>query len=117
MSTSGDIYSYGILLLEMITSKRPTDKMFEADLNLHNFARIALPQRVMEIIDPMLLTEDTYGNKMMESVISLVKIGLACSVESPNDRMNINTALHELHVVKKNLLKVSMQLEIVPKAF
>ncbi|KAI8558790.1 hypothetical protein RHMOL_Rhmol04G0123800 [Rhododendron molle] len=107
MSTNGDVYSYGILLLEMITSKRPTDKMFEADLNLLNFARIALPQRVIEIVDPMLLTEETNDSKMMENLISLIKIGLACSTESPKDRMNINTVLHELHLVKNNISKVS----------
>ncbi|XP_058202857.1 probable LRR receptor-like serine/threonine-protein kinase At3g47570 [Rhododendron vialii] len=49
MSTSGDVYSYEILLLEIITRKRPTNKMFDADLNLHNFTRIALRQRVMAL--------------------------------------------------------------------
>ncbi|XP_058210584.1 receptor kinase-like protein Xa21 [Rhododendron vialii] len=106
MSAGGDVYSYGILLLEMITRKRPTDKIFEADLNLHKFARIALPEHVIEIVDPMLLTEETNGSKMMENLISLIKIGLACSTESPKDRMNISTALHELHLVKNNILKV-----------
>ncbi|XP_058210589.1 probable LRR receptor-like serine/threonine-protein kinase At3g47570 [Rhododendron vialii] len=107
MSASGDVYSYGILLLEMITKKRPTDKMFKADLNLHNFASNALPQRVMEIVDPMLLTEEIYDSKMMENLISLIKIGLSCSTESPKDRMDINTVLHELQLVKNNILKVS----------
>ncbi|KAI8558769.1 hypothetical protein RHMOL_Rhmol04G0123000 [Rhododendron molle] len=110
MSTSGDVYSYGILLLEMITRKRPTDKMFEADLNLRNFTRIALPQRVMEIVDPMLLTEEKNGSKMMEYLISVLEIGLACSTESPKNRMSVDTVLRELHLVKSNILKADMDI-------
>ncbi|KAL7253379.1 hypothetical protein ACSBR1_007834 [Camellia fascicularis] len=58
MSTSGDVYSYGIILLEIITGKTPTDSMFEEGLNLHSFARIAFPDHVMEIVDPVLLDND-----------------------------------------------------------
>uniref|UniRef100_A0A6N2M2Z9 non-specific serine/threonine protein kinase n=1 Tax=Salix viminalis TaxID=40686 RepID=A0A6N2M2Z9_SALVM len=49
-STQGDVYSYGIVLLEMFTGKRPTDSMFTGDFNLHSFVEAALPGRVMEII-------------------------------------------------------------------
>ncbi|XP_043694080.1 probable LRR receptor-like serine/threonine-protein kinase At3g47570 [Telopea speciosissima] len=35
----GDVFSYGILLLEIFIEKRPTDQMFKDDLNLHNFAK------------------------------------------------------------------------------
>ncbi|KAH7843025.1 hypothetical protein Vadar_011896 [Vaccinium darrowii] len=59
----------------------------------------------MEIVDPRLLTEETYGSKMVECRIAIVKIGLACSTESPKDRMSINTVLQELHLVKNNILK------------
>ncbi|CAL5322649.1 unnamed protein product [Camellia sinensis] len=55
VTTKGDVYSYGILLLEMFTGKRPTDDMFKDSLNLHNFVKIALPYRVVEVADPMLL--------------------------------------------------------------
>lgn len=54
MTTDGDVYSYGILLLEMITGKRPTDSIFEEGLNLHTFSRMALPDHVMEIVDPVI---------------------------------------------------------------
>ncbi|KAJ0086289.1 hypothetical protein Patl1_07624 [Pistacia atlantica] len=37
VSRPEDIYSYGILLLEMFIGKRPTDEMFKDDLNIHNW--------------------------------------------------------------------------------
>ncbi|XP_028111578.1 probable LRR receptor-like serine/threonine-protein kinase At3g47570 [Camellia sinensis] len=129
MSTYGDVYSYGILLLEMITGKRPTDSMFEEGLNIHSFAKMALPQRMMEIVDPVFLnnekeeeraiemaaataTNKTWepiqvnnGDKMVECLISMVKIGVACSIDSPQDRMSSSSILHELHLVKHKLLQ------------
>ncbi|KAJ4723395.1 putative Receptor-kinase [Melia azedarach] len=62
VSTNGDVYSYGILLLEMVTGKKPTDLIFEGDLNLHNFAKTALPDRVMDIVDPALLNDVEEGD-------------------------------------------------------
>uniref|UniRef100_A0A6N2MKD9 Serine-threonine/tyrosine-protein kinase catalytic domain-containing protein n=1 Tax=Salix viminalis TaxID=40686 RepID=A0A6N2MKD9_SALVM len=58
VSTYGDVYSFGILLLEMFTGKRPTDDMFKDGLNLHNYAELALPGRVSEVVEPTLLQED-----------------------------------------------------------
>ncbi|KAK3436998.1 hypothetical protein EUGRSUZ_C01824 [Eucalyptus grandis] len=43
VSTQGDMYSYGILLLEMLTGRRPIEKTFKDHLNLHNFVKVALP--------------------------------------------------------------------------
>ncbi|KAB2596292.1 LRR receptor-like serine/threonine-protein kinase [Pyrus ussuriensis x Pyrus communis] len=55
VSTYGDVYSYGILLLEMLTGKRPTNDMFNGGMDLHNFVMMALPERVREICDPLLV--------------------------------------------------------------
>ncbi|KAJ0705309.1 putative protein kinase RLK-Pelle-LRR-XII-1 family [Helianthus annuus] len=93
VSTSGDMYSYGILLLEMLTVKKPVDPMFEGGLGLHSYARRALADGcVLKIVDPVLLSEDVNEN----CLISLVKVGVQCSNESPQDRMDIGTVIHEL---------------------
>ncbi|XP_058198323.1 probable LRR receptor-like serine/threonine-protein kinase At3g47570 [Rhododendron vialii] len=47
-SIQGDVYSFGILILEMFTGKRPTDMIFTDSWNLHQFSKSSLPERVME---------------------------------------------------------------------
>ncbi|KAL7253376.1 hypothetical protein ACSBR1_007831 [Camellia fascicularis] len=126
MSTYGDVYSYGILLLEIITGKRPTDSMFEEGLNLHRFARMAFPNHVMEIVDPALLDNDeeqagatatmtvvdantwesiqeNNGDRMRECLISIVKIGVACSIEiAPIVSIALALILHDLSLLTRS---------------
>ncbi|XP_073108983.1 uncharacterized protein [Elaeis guineensis] len=89
VSTSGDVYSYGILLLEMLTRKSPLDDMFKDGLSLQKFVKIAFSKRVMTIVDPLMpLLEDE--NKTRECLISMARIGLSCSNESVRERLNIS---------------------------
>lgn len=51
--SNGDIYNYGILLLEMFIVKRPIDNMFKDNLNLHDFVKgVVLLERMIDIVDP-----------------------------------------------------------------
>ncbi|XP_048420310.1 probable LRR receptor-like serine/threonine-protein kinase At3g47570 [Pyrus x bretschneideri] len=114
VSTNGDVYSFGILLLEMFTGKRPTDNMFGDSLNLHNFVKMALPGRVIEIADAPLLQGGTNENpnqcsarihKVEVCLSSIFRIGIACSAESATDRLkNINDAASELHSIRNTFL-------------
>uniref|UniRef100_A0A6N2KPM6 Protein kinase domain-containing protein n=1 Tax=Salix viminalis TaxID=40686 RepID=A0A6N2KPM6_SALVM len=117
-STHGDVYSYGILLLEMFTGKRPTDSMFTGDFNLHSFVEAALPDRVMEIIDPLLSIDiqeevqtrrngprgrSSINIEKVKCLESILQIGLRCSADSPSERMVIADVPSELHKTTKIL--------------
>ena len=45
-------------MLEMFTGRRPTNDMFRDGLNLHNFVKMALPKRLVQIVDPQLLPRE-----------------------------------------------------------
>ncbi|PKA63671.1 putative LRR receptor-like serine/threonine-protein kinase [Apostasia shenzhenica] len=106
-STKGDIYSYGILLLEIFTGKRPTDESLKEDSSLHRFVEMALPDQVMDITDPSLLSEvkEVFdGRYFHEWMISILQIGLSCSKEISRERMDIRIAIKELHALRNKLV-------------
>ena len=115
LSTNGDVYSFGILLLEMFTGRRPTDELFKDDLNLHNFVKLALPGRVMEIVDQSVFNEvgetqnmvscwSDWTSEQIESLVLVFQIGLACSAESPRDRMDMRRVALDLLSIKGKFL-------------
>ena len=71
-STMGDVYSYGILVLEMFTGRRPTYDMFKDGLYLHNFVKMALPKRLIQVVNPMLLPRE--AEEMGVAIVAIVAI-------------------------------------------
>ncbi|XP_022744854.1 probable LRR receptor-like serine/threonine-protein kinase At3g47570 [Durio zibethinus] len=125
VSTVGDVYSYGILLLEMFTGKRPTDDMFKEGLNLHNFVKAALPEQIVEIIDPILLQERVAGdttsnhtcsassqrdhNILDQCLNSIFEIGVTCSDEFPTKRMNMSDVSSKLCFIRNKLFPTQLR--------
>ncbi|KAJ0551498.1 putative protein kinase RLK-Pelle-LRR-XII-1 family [Helianthus annuus] len=99
MRSSGDVYSFGITLLEVMTGKKPTDDIFNEDLSLHKFASMSLPDQVVNIIDDAAIVEqrtEVKAKKMEECLVSTIHIGVSCSMDSPTQRMSIEHVVHEL---------------------
>ncbi|KAF8018831.1 hypothetical protein BT93_H3662 [Corymbia citriodora subsp. variegata] len=124
-SMPGDVYSFGVLLLEMFTGKRPTDGMFKDGMTLQEYAKIALHGRVEEIVEPSLLQEAQahwshrevvessrahfHGENVKSSrattakidcLIALLRLGVLCSLENPNERMKMKDVATELSEIR-----------------
>lgn len=82
-------------------------------VNLHNFVKAALPDQVTVILDQSALyteeeenytDKDVFGSKwtheQTEHLISVLRIGIACSEESPAIRMNMKQAAMDLQSIK-----------------
>lgn len=110
VSTLVDVYSYGILLLEMFTGKRPTDGVFKDNFSLRNYASMFLPHQVIKIVDPLLISEaqsmsarsnDHSGEQCLASIL---RVGVICSSQSPKERMDAANILMELTAIRNNYL-------------
>ncbi|XP_063942071.1 probable LRR receptor-like serine/threonine-protein kinase At3g47570 isoform X1 [Daucus carota subsp. sativus] len=118
ISTKGDVYSYGILLLQIFSGKQPTDNsiLIDGGDNLHDYVKKALPQRVMDIADPRisldqeehgLTVNQSYNRAIMEVCLeSIFEVGLLCSEELPQKRIDISVAIKKLHIAKEKLLQL-----------
>nr|KAJ0222818.1 hypothetical protein LSAT_V11C200094770 [Lactuca sativa] len=103
MTSSGDVHSFRKLLLEVMTGKRPKDAIFNEGLTLRKFADMALSANVTDVIDDDLLKflqeDEIYisnAKKIEEYLSSTVKLGVSCSMESPQQQMNIKNVAHKL---------------------
>ncbi|KAI3440353.1 uncharacterized protein J3R85_003683 [Psidium guajava] len=122
VSREGDVYSYGILLLEMFTGLSPTADRFGDNFTLHNFVAAALLGQSLEITDHILLLEResrfnpnrchhwlSEGDSIFQECLVMVyNIGVACSNEVPRRRMSINGVVSQLQKVREKLFALGL---------
>nr|XP_033513124.1 receptor kinase-like protein Xa21 isoform X2 [Nicotiana tomentosiformis] len=104
ISKRSDVYSYGIMLLETFTKKKPNDEMFMGELDLRSCVHSSLPDKLDQIIDADLLTLDEENiSEKLQCVASVLELAMNCTAKSPGERMNMTEVVAALKKIKDRL--------------
>ncbi|KAM7515062.1 hypothetical protein LguiA_004645 [Lonicera macranthoides] len=105
VSTKGDVYSYGILLMETFTRKKPTDEMFFDNFTMRNWVYEASLSSIVQVVDANLIRqEDEDFLPKKECASSILHLALDCSTSIPTQRISMEDV-----VVRLNKIKITFQ--------
>ena len=106
--------------------------MFKDGLSIHKFTAMALPEHVMDIVDPFIFFEEdkedddderneddiedraiieeddphvNVSSGVKDCLMSVFQIGLSCSTTSLDERMPANVIVNEMNLIRDTFLK------------
>ncbi|CAJ1977481.1 unnamed protein product [Sphenostylis stenocarpa] len=93
-SQKWDVYSYGVILLEMITGKSSIVQVGNSEMDLVQWIQFCIEEKkpLLEVLDPY-LAEDADKE---EEIIGVLKIAMACVQSSPEKRPTMRHVLDAL---------------------
>ncbi|KAL5789142.1 hypothetical protein ACOSQ2_004030 [Xanthoceras sorbifolium] len=101
VSREGDVYSYGIMLMETFTKKKPTDEVFTKEMSLRHWVSDSFNRSIMEVVDTNLLTMNDAHCLMREQCLSsILSLAMDCTRDLPHDRINIRNVVSRLIQIK-----------------
>eukprot|EP00253_Pinus_taeda_P030571 PITA_30571 len=113
VSAKADVYSYGVLLLEMVTRRSPAGGLPEGFNSLAEWVVCSLQSDkpaekiVQEVIDPSLSDEmdgeatEAAADLILEQIIGVLRLGVACCRSDPKERPPMSVVLDRLTNIKK----------------
>ncbi|VFQ86327.1 unnamed protein product [Cuscuta campestris] len=102
VSTKCDVYSFGIITMEIFTRTKPNDEIFSTDSSLREWIRSCTPHAVIQVADANLVRPDEH--QKLKVLSSILELALLCSMESPNERMGMKYVLVELNKIRREFL-------------
>ena len=88
LTFKSDVFAYGVLLLQLITGKQPTDE----DVAERGLARWVGANSSVAVIDPRM----SVPGEQMDEVLGAIKLGLLCTSRVAADRPSMAEVVHVL---------------------
>ncbi|KAE8711882.1 Leucine-rich repeat receptor-like protein kinase PXC2 [Hibiscus syriacus] len=91
-----DVYGFGVLVLEVVSGRRPVEYMEDDVVVLCDMVRGALEEgRVEECVD-----ERLQGKFPVEEAIPMMKLGLICTSQVPSNRPDMGEVVNILELIR-----------------
>lgn len=113
-----DIYSFGVVLLELLTGRRPIDAEFGEAVNIVEWVRSKM-RSTTDIVDTLDANVGASCSTVQEEMLLVLRIALLCTSKSPRDRPSMRdvvTMLAEAKPRRKSTMKEPASLKGLPKS-
>ncbi|KAL8103856.1 hypothetical protein AgCh_028155 [Apium graveolens] len=104
-STAGDVYSYGVMLLELFTGMSPLQECFCGELNLVRWVEAKILEKESQVLNLDNEKQSLNLEAQNSCLINVIRVGLSCTKDSPDGRINTREALHSLINSRDTFLK------------
>lgn len=90
-----DIYGFGVMILELVTGRRPVEYGDDDVIVLSDYVRVQLEQgNALDCVDPSM------SEYPEEEVLPILKLGLVCTSQIPSSRPSMPEVVQILQVIK-----------------
>ncbi|WRX29822.1 Serine-threonine/tyrosine-protein kinase [Theobroma cacao] len=112
VSVKSDVYSYGILLMETFTRRKPTDEIFVGVMSMKHWVKESLSNETIGVADSSLLRrEERHFMAKANCISSIMELALDCSVELPKERKDMKDVVFILQKIKIKYLNNIRQIQ------
>ncbi|TVT96784.1 hypothetical protein EJB05_57995, partial [Eragrostis curvula] len=105
-STQSDVYSFGIVILEIVSGRQPVDRLDPSFALLKWVSSLYSQGKTIEAADER-LRGDEAGDRQMERALV---VGLWCAQTDPRERPSVAEAMHVLQTEDARLPSLPMQM-------
>lgn len=96
-SKESDVYSYGVVLLELLARKKALDPSFIEEMDVVSWVRSVWSNtgEIEKIVDSSLMEEFLHSD-IMEQVIDVFVVALRCTEKEPSKRPTMRDVVRQL---------------------
>lgn len=93
-------------MMETVTRKKPTNEMFEGETSLRSWVEESISSSLNQVLDINL--QSSIGRKRSATdncALSILQVGLECSVEAPDERLDMKESVTKLKEDQSEVIK------------